>query len=108
MIWISPPFDQDLDMSCASQVRDFLVKSIHAPFFLSFFPSFFVAQSKSHKKSGTAWALSDGDRLQFGQEGEIAGCTDVCDGMVARTKQRCCVYERPEGLLDTGSLLKMT
>lgn len=30
---------------------------------------------------GSAWALADGDRLQFGQEGEIAGCTDVCDGM---------------------------
>jgi len=30
---------------------------------------------------GTAWSFSDGYRLEFGQEGEVAGCTSVCDGM---------------------------
>ena len=58
-------------------------------FFLSFFLSFLlrVSQSKFYNKWGSAWALADGDRLQFGQEGEIAGCTDVCDGMVASLKK---------------------
>ena len=37
-------------------------------------------------ESGSAWAFSDGDRLVFGQEGEIAGCTSVCDGMDANLK----------------------